>query len=73
MAEVLEAMETSDLATGRSYLVVVRLVYRGIRSRPFSIPAKDMGDLINKLKIEVSKLKFMELVMGLPEVRRLIT
>jgi len=73
MAEVLEAIEAPDVPTGKSYLVVVRLAYKGIKSRPFSIPAKDMRDLINKLKIEVSKLKFMELVMGLPEVRRLIT
>lgn len=73
VAEVLEILEHKIDVKPIGYTVSMRITYKGIKSRVFQLDCKDLKDLINKLKIEISKLKFMELVMGLPELRRLIT
>ena len=73
VAEIVEAMEYTLFGQIKYYIFSVRINYKGIKSRVFPIQAKDLKDLINKLKIEVTKLKFFEIVYGLPEVRRMIT
>lgn len=55
------------------YSVAVRMVYKGIQSRVLDVSAKDEKDLLNKLRVELSKIKWIEYIYGLEEVRRTIT
>jgi len=71
--EILEVRDASLSGGDPYYLAVVRINYKGIQSRTFSIPAKSEKELINKLKIEVTKLKYLEYAYGLDELRGLIT
>lgn len=71
--EILEVLEHRIFDTIHGYSFSLRINYKGIKSKIVSIDAKDLKDLINKLKIEITKIKFFEIVYGLPEVRRLIT
>uniref|UniRef100_A0A7J3JQ20 Uncharacterized protein n=1 Tax=Ignisphaera aggregans TaxID=334771 RepID=A0A7J3JQ20_9CREN len=73
VAEILEILEHKFDERIIGYTVSMRIMYKGIKSRVFPLDCKDLKDLINKLKVEISKLKFMEIVLGLPELRRLIT
>jgi len=54
------------------YIASVRIHYKGIVSKVFPLQVKDETDLKNKLKVEITKIKFIELMYGLEEVRRLI-
>jgi len=55
------------------YSASVQILYKGIRSKVFPVDAKDYNGLINKLKAEIDKVKFIEYAYGLDEVRRLIS
>jgi hypothetical protein len=54
------------------YTVSVKIIYKGIHSRVFSLSVRDEADLRNKLKVEVTKIKYIDYMYGLDEVRRLI-
>lgn len=73
VVEVLEILHHKLSEDYHLYTVSARINYKGIKSKVFSIDCKDIKDLMNKLKIEITKIKFMELVLGLPELRRIIT
>lgn len=73
VVEVLEVLEHKIDGQLLCYTVSMRLRYKGIKSKVFAIDCKNMGDLINKIKVEISKLKLFEIVMGFPELRRIIT
>jgi len=71
--QVLEVLK-SQLTFGETwYHVVVSIEYNGIKSRRYSISVKDTKDLINKLKTEITKIKFIHYAYGIDEVKRLIT
>jgi hypothetical protein len=55
------------------YAVSVKIIYRGIHSRVFPLFVRDENDLRNKLKVEVTKIKFIDYMYGLEEVKRLLT
>lgn len=73
IAEVLEVMEHILFGSYTSYSVSLRLHYKGIKTKVFTLDCKDLKDLLNKLKIEISKIKFFEIALGFNELRRLIT
>jgi len=67
-----EVMKSTLISGETWYHVVVSIDYKGIRSRRYTLDAKSMKDLINKLKIEITKLKVVEYSEGLEEVERLV-
>lgn len=71
--DVIEVLKTQLLNGETWYHVVVRLNYKGIKSRTYTLDVRSEQDLINKLKAEVTKVKFMEYAYGIDELRRLIT
>jgi len=63
-----------QLASGETwYIVSVRITFKGVQSRVFPLFVRSTQDLVNKLKVEVTKVKFIYYAYGLDEVRRLIT
>jgi hypothetical protein len=64
----------SELFTGDVwYHVVVSIEYKGIKSKYYTLDVKDTKDLIDKLKIEITKLKFIEYAYGIEYLKRLIS
>jgi hypothetical protein len=62
-----------QLASGEAwYIVSARIMYKGMQSRVFPLFVKNTQDLMNKLKVEITKVKFIEYSYGMDEVRRLI-
>ena len=55
------------------YIASLKIFYKGIASRVFPLFVQDERDLVNKIKVEITKIKFIEHMYGLEEVRRLIT
>ncbi|MGB9760030.1 MAG: hypothetical protein ACPLZG_09420 [Thermoproteota archaeon] len=55
------------------YHAVIEINYKGIRSKRYTIDAKDYNSLINKVKVEIDKIKFIEYSFGINEVRRLLS
>jgi hypothetical protein len=67
--QIIEASKTPF----NEYIVSVRIIYKGIYSRIFPIAVQSTDDLMNKLKVEISKIKFIDYTFGIEEVKRLIT
>jgi hypothetical protein len=67
--QIIEASKTLF----NEYIVSVRIIYKGIYSRIFPIAVQSTDDLMNKLKVEISKIKFIDYTFGIEEVKRLIT
>lgn len=73
LVDILEVLRR-ELVTGDVlFFVVVQIHYKGITSRRYTLCVRDEKELENKLKIEITKIKFIELAYGLKEVERLIT
>lgn len=73
---IVDVLEVSKqpLSSGETwYIVSCSIRYKGIRSKVFPLFVKDEEDLKNKLKVEVTKIKMIELARGLEELRRLMT
>jgi hypothetical protein len=66
--QIIEASKTSF----GEYIVSVRIIYKGIHSRVFPLPVQNTDDLMNKLKVEISRVKFIEYMFGIEEVKKLI-
>jgi hypothetical protein len=66
-----QIVEASKTLLGE-YIVSVRIIYKGIYSRVFPLAVKNTDDLMNKLKVEISKVKFIEYTFGIEEVKKLI-
>jgi hypothetical protein len=71
--DVLEIIRTRLPDGAERFHAAVRIVYKGIASRIFTLDVKDADELVNKATVEVNKIKWCEYVYGLEEVRRLIT
>lgn len=70
--EIIEASKQPLISGETWYVVSVRVIYKGIPSRVFPLFVRSREDLMNKLKVEVTKLKVLDYSLGLEEVRRLI-
>ena len=67
-----EALKVSPLGGEPHFICVVSINYMGVESKRWSIPARDMKDLVNKLKVEITKLKIIEYEKGVDAVRRIL-
>jgi hypothetical protein len=62
-----------ELHTGETtYIVSVKIIYKGIHTRVFPMFVKNTQELVNKLKVEITKIKMVEYSYGLEEVKRLM-
>ncbi|MEM1542786.1 MAG: hypothetical protein QXV82_09185 [Ignisphaera sp.] len=73
VVDVLEVLKTRLISGDEYYHVVARVNYKDIKSRSFTLDVKSMDELIIKLKVEVNKIKYIEYVYGINELRRLLT
>jgi len=71
--QLIEVSKQQLISGENWYVVSVKIIYKGIHSRVFPIFAKNTQDLINKLKVEITKIKFIDYTTGINEVRRLIS
>jgi len=71
--QVLEVLKFEYVSGDTWYDVIVSINYNGIKSRRYGLYVKDIKDLKNKLKIEITKIKFIDYAYGRDEVKRLIT
>lgn len=71
--QILEARKKKLISGDEFYLVVVSLNYKGIWSKKFTLNVKNMDELVDKLKIEITKIKFIDYAYGIEEVKRIIT
>jgi hypothetical protein len=55
------------------YIASVKIIYKGIHSKVFPLYVKNTQDLVNKLKVEITKLKFIDYAYGIEEVKRLLS
>jgi len=55
------------------YNCTVSIKLKGIESKRYGIVVKNQKDLRNKLKIEITKLKFVDLSMGRDYLRKVMT
>jgi len=59
LVQIIEVLK-SALGEIGGYHVSLSINYKGTWSRPYNMTVTDMKDLIRKLKIEITKLKFIE-------------
>jgi len=72
IVDVLEVTR-STLISGETWLhVAVRINYMGVRSRVFTIDARSQREFIDKLRVEIAKVKFIYYAYGIELLRRLI-
>jgi len=71
--DILEVMKLTYPSGDKRYIVSCRMHYKNVTSKIFPLFVKSEEDLLNKLKVEVTKVKFLELAYGLDEVKRVIT
>ena len=72
LVDVLEVLKRTRITGETWFFAVVRIRYKDILSRTFTIPVRSEKELINKLKIEITKIKFLEYAYGLEEVKKVI-
>jgi len=72
IATILEVSKTEPVPGEAWYHASIQIEYKGMRSRTFTLDARDEKDLLDKLKIEVTKLKYMELAYGTEYLRRVM-
>jgi hypothetical protein len=70
--QVLEVLDSKLMGSDTAFHVVLTINYKGINSKTYSLDAKGTEDLVNKLKIEITKIKFLDYAHGLETVKRLI-
>lgn len=70
---ILESVKQPIISGEMYYRVVVYVNYKGVKSKAFSLFVKDEKDLLNKLKVETTKIKFMDYSYGLEYVKKVIT
>jgi len=71
-ALILEVSRTEVVPGDVWYHASVQIEYKGMRSKTFTLDARDEEDLLTKLKVEVTKLKFMEYAYGTEFLRRVM-
>lgn len=71
--DVLEILKSRLVDGSEIYHAVIRIVYKGITSKNFTLDIKDSDDLVNKATVEVNKIKWFEYNYGLNELKRVIS
>jgi len=71
--EVLEALKHSLISGEVFYTIALRIHYKDIISRIFRLTVRNVDELRDKIKVEVTKIKFMEYAYGIKYVRSVIT
>lgn len=71
--DVLEILKSRFVDGSEIYHASIRIVYKGIASRVFTLYVRNGDELVNKATVEVNKIKWMEYNYGLNEVKRLIS
>jgi len=71
--QILESIKTPLPPNRTIYHVVVSINYKGVKSKPYTLQVSDERDLVRKLRIEITKLKLVELEYGIETVRDIIT
>lgn len=72
LVDVLEVSK-QPLPNGETwYIASCSIRYKGIKSKVFPVFVRNEEDLKNKLKIEVTKVKMLEITYGLEELKRLM-
>jgi len=72
-ALILEVSRTEPVPGDVWYHVSTQIEYKGMRSKTFTLDVRSEEDLLTKLKMEVTKLKFMEYAYGTEFLRRVMT
>ena len=67
---ILEVLKTSTPWLGDEYHVVVRIRLGGVTSKPFTIDVRGERELIEKLRVEIAKMKLFKFIHGEEEFRR---
>jgi hypothetical protein len=71
--QVLEVLKDELISGDIWYHVFISINYKGIWSKRYSLDVKNIEDLVNQLKIEITKIKFTDYAYGIDEARRLIS
>jgi len=71
--EILEVTESKLIDGTALYNLAVRIHYKGITSRTFTLTCKNTKDMTNKLKAEITKIKFIDYSYGLEYLKKVIT
>jgi len=71
--KVLEVLKTELISGDTWFHVAVTIDYKGVKSRRCTLNVRNTQDLLNKLKVEITKIKFIDYGYGMDEVRRLIS
>jgi len=71
--EILEVLKNELISGEVWYHVVVSINYQGIKSKIYSLDVRDIKELTNKLKIEITKIKFIHYAYGLDHTKEVIT
>jgi hypothetical protein len=69
---ILEVVKSELDPNNPWYHVVVQIIYKGIKSRVYSLDVRNTKDLVKKLKVEITKIKMLEYIYGKEELKRLI-
>jgi hypothetical protein len=69
---LIEASKQEPIYGAPYYVASVKIIYKGVHSKVFPLIVRDENDLRNKLKVEITKIKFIEAIYGLEEVKRVI-
>ena len=65
--DILEALRLDMINGDKLYYVTCRIRWRGIKTKKFFVICRDKNEFVEKIRIELSKLKTMYLTLGLKE------
>jgi hypothetical protein len=71
--EIVEVSEQKLVSGDTFYIVSCKIYYDNIVSKVFPLYVKSTQELIDKLKVEVTKLKFIEYAYGIQHVKEVIS
>jgi len=71
--DVLEISRSRLIDGSEMYHVVIRVNYKGVTSRAYTLDVRDGDDLVYKATVEVNKIKWFEYIYGLNELRKVIS
>jgi hypothetical protein len=72
-AQLIEVSKHQLVSGETWYIASVKIIYKGIHSKVFPLYVKNTQDLINKLKIEITKIKFIDYAYGIEEVKKILS
>lgn len=69
---VLEVLSTTLVSGEKYYHVICQLKYKNMLSKRFTIDCRNETEFINKVRLEISRLKLFEAIGGIGFVREVI-